>query len=107
MANAMPRVRTYRETAQDLAGAHRKVDPTTTRILLVPDPAQTEIRLVEISTSAPWSGDVIPFPFDARPDLDIPFPSVVVILNPREWEDIEAGRLALPLGWDLRTGEEL
>lgn len=107
MANAMPRLRTYRETAEDLAHAHRRVDPTTTRILLIPDPAQAEIRLLEVSASTPWSGDVIPFPFDARPDLGIFFPSVVILLNPREWEDVEAGRLPLPLGWDLNARAEL
>jgi hypothetical protein len=107
MANAMPRSRTYRETAEDLAGAHRKVDPTTTTILLVPDPAQAEIRLLEVSASAPWSGDVIPFPYDPRPDLGVFFPSVIILLNPREWQDVEAGRLPLPVGWDLRAREEL
>ena len=107
MATAMPTPRTYRQTAEDLAAAHRRVDPATTRILLVPDPAQAEIRLLEISESAPWSGDVIPFPFGARPDLGIFFPSVVILLNPREWQDVEAGRLPLPVGWDLGAGEEL
>ena len=107
MANAMPRTRTYLETAEDLAGAHRTVDPSTTRILLLPDPAQAEIRLIEISASAPWSGDVIPFPFDARPDLGVFFPSVVILLHPQEWQDVEAGRLPLPAGWDLGARVEL
>jgi hypothetical protein len=107
MANAMTRPRTYRETAADLAGAHRKVDPTTAPILLVPDPEEAEIRLIEVSASAPWSGDVIPFPFDARPDLGIFFRSVVILLDPREWQEVLAGHLSLPPGWDLGTREEL
>lgn len=107
MANAMPSPPSYRDTARDLAAAHRRVDPATTMILLVPDPAEREIRLIEVSGSAPWSGDVIPFPYDARPDLNILFPSVVILLNPREWAEVEAGGLALPPGWDLSRREIL
>lgn len=107
MASAMPRAPTYRQTARDLAAAHRKVDPATETILLIPDPREEEIRLIEVSTRAPWSGDVLPFRFEARPDLDVPFPSVVVLLHPREWEDVKNKRLALPEGWDLSTCEEL
>jgi hypothetical protein len=107
MANAMPGPRPYRDTARELAAAHREIDPTTRLILLVPDPTETEIRLIEVSESAPWSGDVLPFRFEARRDLGIWFPSVVILLNPREWADVEAGRLALPAGWDLSSREVL
>lgn len=106
MANAVPSGLTYRETAQDLANAHRRVDPETT-ILLLPDPAQAEIRLIEVSPRSPASGDVIPFPFAARPDLGISYRSVVILLNPSEWQGVEAGRLPLPQGWDLGARVEL
>jgi hypothetical protein len=95
------------ETARDLAEAHRKADPGTTTVLLLSDPAGQEIRLIEVSANAPWSGDVFPFRFEARPDLGIDFPSVVVLLSPGEWADVEAGRLALPPGWDLRVRQVL
>jgi len=107
MANAMPRQRSYRETAQDLADAHRRIDPATTTILLLPDPAGQEIRLIEVSARAPRSGDVFPFRFEARHDLGIDFPSVVILLSPDEWADVEAGRLALPPGWDLNLRQVL
>ncbi len=107
MAHTAPKRRSHLETARDLAEAHRRVDPATTMILLLADPTGEEIRLVEVSMSAPRSGDVFPFRYEARPDLNIDFPSVVVLLSPDEWQDVEAGRLELPSGWDARTQQPL
>ncbi len=107
MATTAPNRRSSLETARELAEAHRKVDPTTTMVLLLADPTGEEIRLVEVSASAPRSGDVFPFRYEPRPDLNIDFPSVVVLLSPDEWLDVEAGRLQLPPGWDMRTRQPL
>jgi hypothetical protein len=101
-------MRDYRATALHLAEAHRREDPGTAQIFLIPDPARAAVRLVEISTSAPRSGDVMPFTFESRPDLDIPFPSTVILLNPEEWEDVLKGDLeGFPAGWVLAAREEI
>jgi hypothetical protein len=97
----------YRATAARLAEAHRKEDPSTQEILLVTDPQFVDVRLLEVSGSAPRSGDILPFGFAARPDLEIHFASVVVLLSPDEWKDVQAGDLNLPPGWDLSKAEKL
>lgn len=97
----------YRATAADLAAAHRKEDPKTSEILLFPDPQLANVRLLEVSGSAPRSGDVLPFSFDARPDLGVRFASTVILLSPGEMKDVLAGTLPLPAGWDLTKSEKL
>jgi hypothetical protein len=50
---------------------------------------------------------VLPFHFQARPDLGIDFSSTVILLSPDEWNEVMAGRLSLPAGWDLTKKEPL
>lgn len=86
-----------REVAADLARAHRQEDPATQAIYLAP--GEDEIRLVEVSGSLGTAGEVLPFRFTARPDLGVPYPSVVVLLSIEEWNDLLKGKLHLPSGW--------
>jgi hypothetical protein len=97
----------YRATAASLASAHRREDTSTDEVFLFPDPHLADVRLLEVSGSAPRSGDVLPFRFDARPDLGVPFPSVVILLSPDEWKDVQDGKLKLPPDWDLSKKERL
>jgi hypothetical protein len=90
----------YELTAHELAAAHRLADPQTVVVMLDPDPAEQEIRLVEVSTTAPTTRELYPFAFDARRDQGINFPSVVLLLSPIEWKEVNAGQLPLPAGWD-------
>jgi hypothetical protein len=85
--------------AHELAAAHRKEDPETSDVYLAP--ADEEVRLIEITTavSSAESGKVLPFRFAKRPDLDLPYDAVVVLLSPDEWDQVKDGRLALPDGW--------
>ena len=91
---------TYEQTARELAAAHRNADPATVEVMLDPDPLEHEIRLVEVSRTAPTTRELYPFAFTARPDQGIDFPSVVLLLSPTEWNEVTAGTLALPVGWD-------
>jgi hypothetical protein len=50
---------------------------------------------------------VLPFHFQARPDLGIDFTSTVILLSPEEWKEVVAGKLSLPAGWDLTKKEIL
>jgi len=90
----------YGITARRLAEAHRVADPETRLIFLDPDPAQREIRLLELSGSAPTTRELFPFAFTERRDLGINFPSVVLLLSLTEWDEVTTGNLPLPGGWD-------
>jgi hypothetical protein len=85
------------EVAQELASAHLHEDPNTTGVYLAD--ADDEVRLVEVSSAIAWSGEVLPFRFTARPDQGIDYPSIVILLNPDEWDALKAGKLSLPKGW--------
>jgi hypothetical protein len=97
----------YRSTAKTLAAFHKQEDPQTAEVYLFPDAHLADVRLLEVSGSAPRSGDVLPFHFQARPDLGIDFSSTVILLSPDEWKDVLAGKLSLPAGWDLTKKESL
>jgi len=97
----------YRSTAKKLAAAHKKEDPKTAEIYLIPDAQLVDVRLLEVSGNAPRSGDVLPFHFQARPDLGIDFASTVILLSPDEWKEVQAGKLRLPSDWDLTKKEPL
>ncbi len=86
---------TVEEAAEDLAATHRHNDPETLEIYRIP--AGNEIRLLEVTGSIGPAGDLLPFRFRARPDLGVPYASVVVLASPSEWRDLQAGRLHLPV----------
>lgn len=103
-------MKSWRKVASELAAAHRKSDPATTTIKVFPPKkgeTDTAIRLVEVSNAAPVTDEVRPFRFGAAPSYGVDFPSIVVVLSPKEWSDILGGRLQLPVGWDLATAEDL
>lgn len=85
------------DVAKELAEAHRQEDPETREVYLAD--GQDEVRLVEVSGSLESSGEVLPFRFQARPDQGVPYPSVIVLLSPEEWDALRAGKLSLPPGW--------
>lgn len=89
----------YLATARRLAAAHCTTDPATLRVLLDPDPNENEVRLLEVTPSAPTTGELLPFGFLPRPDLGVPFLCTVLLLSPDEWEAVQEGRLELPEGW--------
>jgi len=87
------------EVAKNLATAHKKADPDIRQIYLIEDPTGKEIRLVEVSTSVGFTGSIMPFRFAARPDLDVPYPSVVILLSPEEKDLLDRRELELPDAW--------
>ena len=92
---------TILQTAEELARLHVADDPETTEIYMAD--SDTEVRLVEVSTSmGPVALQaVLPFRFGARPEKGIHYPSTIVLLSPSEWEAVKMGALSLPEGWDV------
>ena len=93
--------------ARELAEAHREADKKTTTIKLFPSSQQEEIHLLEVSAAAPTTGEVLPFGFAADPAHGVDYPSVVILLSPEEWQQVEHGDLSLPSGWNLADAENL
>lgn len=100
-------MRPLREVAQELAAAHRTADPQTAEIKLFSTPEDSEIRLLEISTSVPTTNEVLPYRFPADEANGINYPSTVILLTPEEWRDVEKSALALPEGWLLDNVEDI
>ncbi len=98
---------TLREVAVDLAAAHRRADPATSTIKFFPGAKQDEVCLLEVSSTAPTTGEVMPFRFGAEIASGVDYPSVVILVSPTEWQDIQKGKLPLPGGWDLATAEDV
>jgi hypothetical protein len=96
---------TIDDVARSLAKAHRAADTGTTIIKYFP--GGPKVRLVEVSSQAPTTGEVLPFEFAADPASGVDYPSIVILLSPDEWARVEAGKLPLPPGWDLPGAENL
>lgn len=68
--------------AKLLAREHRKNDEGIVRIFQLEH--AHEVRLIEITTSVPKDGEVMPFRFTK--DLpDVPFESVIILIHPDDW----------------------
>jgi hypothetical protein len=91
-----------REAAQRLAEAHYRVEPGISGIYPVEggDATDRTIRLLEVNAETFASG-IVPVGFGPHPPSGIPFPSVIVEVTPREFDDLKSGRLTLPDGWTL------
>lgn len=98
---------TVKEIAQLLAKAHREADPSTTEVWFFPDNEQQTVRLLEVSSSVPAVGEVLPFRFEPDVEEGIIYPSVVILLHPVEWRKVHTGDIKLPLGWDQSVAESL
>lgn len=87
------------QVAKELAAAHRMADHHTIAVYWAPDPEGWEIRLVEVSGSVGDTGEVLPFRFGPQIARGVPYASVVILLNPDEWEKVKSGELKLPPNW--------
>ena len=69
--------------AQLLASEHRKSDPNIRQVFWLEN--DIEVRLIEVTTSVPKDGTIMPFRFTADPP-DVPLPSLVVLIHPDDWD---------------------
>ena len=95
------------DVAKELAAAHRAADPKTTLVKLFSSPQNDEIRLLEISTAVPAIGEVLPFRFAPHKASQIDYPSIVVLMNPTDWEDVQKDLLRLPVGWETASARDI
>ena len=100
-------MRPIEEVAKELAAAHRAADPKTTLVKLFSSPQDDEIRLLEISTAVPAIGEVLPYRFAPHKASQIDHPSIVVLMNPADWEDVQKDALRLPAGWDASSARDI
>lgn len=63
------------------------------------DPADQTVRLLYVSEEFPDSDEIYAMTFGRS--LEIPFRTSTAMATPHEWEQIQAGNLALPKGWEL------
>ena len=85
---------TIDNVAKMLAGEHVADDPAIQSIYLVPH--SSEVRLIEITSSVQPDGEILPFRFPAA--SDVPFKSLVVMVNPKDWA--RRGQLRWPVELD-------
>ncbi len=93
--------------ARELAKAHRNTDRKTSLVKFFSTAQQNEIHLLEVSAAAPTTGEIMPFRFGENLAQGVDYPSVIILVSPEEWQEVEAGRLPLPADWDLTTAEDL
>jgi hypothetical protein len=86
-------MKTVEETARLLAEEHRREDEEMRDVFWVP--ATDEVRLIEVTSAITDRNEVLPFRFTAD-GPDVPYPSVVILLSPGDWQRVEASQLPLP-----------
>ena len=96
--------KTVKQTAEELAQAHKADDPDLQAVYMVPT-VSNEVWLVEVSGSVTPIGEpeILPFRFNAQPTEGIDYPSAIVLISPRGWDALERGHLHLPPGWGDRA----
>jgi hypothetical protein len=98
------------DSASELAKRHFEVEAGLTRIIRFSGSADVRvqaaepIKFLEVNENTVASG-VMPLGFDAAPASGIHFPSVIIEVTPREFEQIQAEELKLPRGWEVRREE--
>lgn len=84
--------------AQRLTKMHVKDDKWMSNVWL--SPHDTEVRMVEVSDSAPHCGEIYPWAYRADPEIGYHFVTVLILCSTKEWEMVQSGQLSLPEGWD-------
>ena len=94
---------TVDDAARRLAEAHYRIEPGISDIYPLASGEATDrtIRLLEVNADTAPSGTIMPVGFGPHPPSGIPFPSVIVEVTPREFDDLKCGKLTLPHGWTL------
>ncbi len=95
----------YDEAVKQIATGHRDTDQPPAAVILFPDPQEEVIRLLDVTSLVPETGEFYWVRFGATPE--VPFITEIAQVTPAEWESIQHGTMALPAGWDLAAAEEV
>ena len=96
----MTKEKTVEATAKLLAAEHIRDGPDISAVYWAP--AKDEVLLLEVCDTVHNRGEILPFRFAPDPP-DVPFPYVVVLLGPGDWQRVRKGELELPEAYaDLR-----
>jgi hypothetical protein len=96
--------------AKKIARKHFEIEVGLTHIFRINGPGDVEandlepIKLLEVNEATVPSG-LMPLHFGAAPAAGIPYPSVIVEVTPKEYEQLVSQAVTLPKGWTI--GEEL
>ena len=101
--------KTKRETAEMLAKAHFQVEPNLKHVFILEpleeEDTDTPIALLEVVDGTIERG-IEPIAFTADPTHGIDYPSVIVEVSPREYDQIRGNKLDVRRrGW--RVGDEI
>jgi hypothetical protein len=102
----MPAVFDRDSMASFYAKRHGETDPSIRAIHYLPTAAPAnEIRLLEVNEAI--TGTASPEPIDFGVDAGGPNEHKLIVFDvtPEQWEEIQAGTLALPPGWTLDGSE--
>lgn len=64
------------------------------------------VRLIQVTEATPASPNYVAC-FGFAPTDDFEFPLALSQVTPGEWEDIKAGKLFLPQGWEVDSAREV
>src|SRR5438874_13651894 len=93
--------------AANYAKRHKQTDPAIRAIHYLPNGAPpNEIRLVEVNEAITTAGNPEPIDFGVDAGTDNEHKLIVFDVTPEQWEAIQAGTLALPLGWSAKDSQE-
>ena len=110
MASVANKIPSKDELAQCIAQGHFKIEPTISKIFKIVGSKRREnspdepVKLLEVNKET-FEAGIMPLYFGARPSSGIHYPSVIVVITPREFTQLKQSKLKLPRGWTI--GPEL
>lgn len=96
------------QVAQRLIASHFEIEPhllAVYRIVAEDELSATEpIKLLEVNAATVATRTITPFLF--APTQEVPFPTVIAEVTPRELAALQAGDQRLPEGWRLDQAQK-
>jgi hypothetical protein len=92
------------DQAHSVAASHYALEPVIANIIRLigsnEEDAREPVKLLEVNSDTIEAG-IIPVSFGPHPSSGAPYPTIIIEVTPREFEEIETGHLQLPDDWRL------
>jgi len=96
------------QMAKWYAGRHFETDAGVEQIFYLPTRAPAgEIRFIEVNNMIAESSNPEPIDFGIDRGSNEGHTLVVLDVTPKQWAEIEAGKMSLPSGWTLKGKQPL